>query len=66
MSRQETNSHGNRENCNEMYVTDALYMYMTTINTKLTNDTGKMVSFNEWYKLGRELNAAVFRIRIIK
>ena len=44
-----------------IYVTNALHMYMRTISTKLTNDNGKMILFNEWYKLGRELNTAIYK-----
>ena len=35
-------------------------MYMASISTKLTNDNGKMVLFNEWYKLDKEVNTAVY------
>ena len=36
-------------------------MYMRPITTKLTNGNAKMIFvFNEWYKLGKELNTAVF------
>ena len=57
MSRQETNTLSWKL---RKYVIDVLHMYMTSISTKLTNDNGKMVLFNELYKLGSEVNTAVY------
>ena len=57
MSRQETNKLSWKL---RKYVIDVLHMYITSISTKLTNDNGKMVLFNEWYKLDKEVNTTVY------
>ena len=43
MSRQETNCHGNWENCSDAHVIDAPHMYMTPISNKLTSNNGNML-----------------------
>ena len=39
---------------------DVAHMYMAIISSKVTNNNENMLLFNGWYKIGRELNTAVY------